>query len=160
MNLMLGEVDFNTVLPIWSTLLWPNRSSPIRPYSTMVYLGGKDQSIATTYGDQVRFFAVTDIDMNNTIVGVFSGHPTSDTHYRARGLYVMPEYQQIGAGSMLVNRVINAALEAERDICWCIPRVNNALFFERSGFVRTSEPTKVDMEFGPNVYMARALLPL
>jgi GNAT superfamily N-acetyltransferase len=159
MNLTLGEVDFSTVLPIWSTQLWPGRQSPIRPVSTMVYLGGKDQSIATKYTNDARFWAITDSDMNGQIVGVFSGHPTSETHYRARGLYVLPAYQRLGVGVMLVNSVVLAASAAQREVCWCIPRVVNTLFFEKCGFVQTSLPTIVDMEFGPNVYMARALLP-
>lgn len=157
MNLVVHESTFAAILPMWE-LLWPGRVSPIRPYSTMVYLGGKDQSIATTYGNQARFFAVIDQD-GDQMAGVFSGHPVSDTHYRARGLYVDPRYQSLGVGTLLVANVVNAAMMADADVCWCIPRVPNVSFFQSCGFVQTSEPTTVDMEFGPNVYVARALLP-
>ena len=158
MNLIMKPSDYATVLPVWENLLWPGRVSTIRSYSTMIYLGGKDQSISTKYVDDVRFYKVIDQD-GNRLVGVFSGHPTSDTHYRARGLYVNPDYQGLGVGTLLVQTVVNAAMMADCDICWCIPRVVNVPFFESCGFVQTSEPTTVDMEFGPNVYMARALLP-
>jgi len=158
MNLIMREIEFAKILPVWRDLLWPGRVSTIRPYSTMVYLGGKDQSISTKYADDARFFSVTDQD-GNRLVGVFSGHPTSDTHYRGRGLYVNPDYQRLGVGTMLVQTVVNAAQVADRDVCWCIPRVANVAFFQSCGFVQTSAETTIDMEFGPNVYMARALLP-
>lgn len=158
MNLILRETDFATVLPIWTNLLWPGRVSTIRPWSTMVYLGGKDQTIATGFGPQARFFSVTDQD-GNKLVGVFSGHQTSATQYRARGLYVDPDYQGLGVGTLLVENVVNAAMTADCDLCWCIPRVPNMPFFQSCGFVQTSDPTTVDMEFGPNVYAARAILP-
>lgn len=159
MNLILDEVDFDTVLPMWSNSLWPGRVSPIRPVSTMMYLGGKNQDIAKKYTDQARFFAIYDGDLNNKLTGVFSGHPTTEVHYRARGLYVLPQYRRQGVGFQLVNAVLNAAFLAHRELCWCIPRLQNQMFFWRCGFATVSMPTTVDMEFGPNIYMSRVLVP-
>lgn len=152
MILDIIEVDFDTVLPFWRDRLWPGRGSPIRPVSTMTFLGGYDLTIKQ---QKARFFAA--YRNGGQMIGVFSGHPTSDTHYRARGLYVIPEYQQMDIGTNLVRQVVIAAAEANRDVCWCIPRVYNTDFFQKCGFSIASKPFTEGVEFGPNVYMARTV---
>lgn len=111
--LNIVEVDFPTVLPMWRNVLWPGRSSPIRPVSSMVFLGGYDLSIYD-YTNQARFFGVYDESAN--LIGVFSGHPTSDTEYRARGLCVVPTFQDLGIGTNLVNMVTRVAAQAGREV--------------------------------------------
>ena len=150
------EVDFPTVLPLWTSVLWPGRVSPIRPVSSMVFLGGYDLSIYN-YTNQARFFGVYDASAN--LVGAFSGHPTSDTEYRARGLCVIPSFQNIGIGTNLVNAITRVAAESGREVCWCLPRVANMQFFQTCGYTTMSAPFTDGVEFGPNVYMAHALLP-
>jgi GNAT superfamily N-acetyltransferase len=151
------EVDFPTVLPMWRDVLWPGRSSPIRPVSSMVFLGGYDLSVYKKYTNQARFFGV--YDESATLVGVFSGHPTSDTEYRARGLCVLPSFQDVGIGTNLVNTVTRAAADAGREVCWCLPRIANVQFFQTCGYSVMSQPITQGVEFGPNVYMAHAILP-
>ena len=114
-------------------------------------------AIRANYTDQVQFFGVYDV--TGTLVGVFSGHPTSDTEYRARGLYVMASVGRLGIGRALVDTVVNAASSAGREVCWCLPRVANVTFFQMCGFEPMSPPFSQNVEFGPNVYMARAILP-
>ena len=155
--LNIVEVDFPTVLPLWSTVLWPGRSSPIRPVSSMVFLGGYDLTIYAKYTAQARFFGVYDESAN--LIGAFSGHPTSDTEYRARGLCVLPSFQDIGIGTNLVNAVTRIAASAGREICWCLPRIANTQFFQKCGYSVMSQPITQGVEFGPNVYMAHAIIP-
>ena len=152
------EVDYATVFPMWQNVLWPGRKSPIMPVSTMVFLGGYDLTIRPKYTDQARFFGVYDESAN--LVGVFSGHPTSETEYRARGLCVVPSFQDIGIGTNLDNVVTRAAAEAGREVCWCLPRIANTQFFQTCGYSVMSGAITVGVEFGPNVYMAHAILPL
>lgn len=154
---VVTTIDYETILPVWTNLLWPGRVTPIRPVSTMMLLGGYDMSILTKYIDDALFFGV--FDTNGDIAGVFSGHPTSDRDYRGRGLYVRPDAEQQGIGTALVEAVVNMASTAGRDICWSLPRVPNVPFFQSCGFVPMSGPTSEGMEFGPNVYMGRAIIP-
>jgi GNAT superfamily N-acetyltransferase len=153
------EVDFPTVLPIWRDVLWPGRVSPIMPVSTMVFLGGYDMSIRANYTSMARFFAVYyETDSGNNLAGVFSGHPVSDTEYRARGLCVLPSFQNLGIGTNLVNAVTQAATDAGREVVWCLPRIANVEFFQSCGYSVMSGPITSGVEFGPNVYMAQAIL--
>jgi GNAT superfamily N-acetyltransferase len=69
----------------------------------------------------------------------------------------LPAFQSTGIGRSLVHAVVKAAGNAGRTLCWCIPRETNVMFFEMCGFVPMSNPTTIGMEFGPNVYMARAI---
>lgn len=154
--IVVTTINFDTIFPIWKDLLWPGRVTPIRAVSTMTLLGGYDMSIPDKYETQAMFFGVFDPDGN--IAGVFSGHPTSDSEYRGRGLYVRPDLGQQGIGRALVEAVVNMASNAGCDLCWSLPRVANVPFFQKCGFVPMSAPTN-EFEFGPNVYMGRAIVP-
>lgn len=154
--IVVTTIDFDTIFPVWHNLLWPGRASPIRPVSTIMLMGGYDMSILTKYESQAMFFGVYDADGN--LAGVFSGHPTSDSEYRGRGLYVRPDVGQQGIGRALVETVVNMASNTGRDLCWSLPRVANVPFFQKCGFVPMSSPV-TDFEFGPNVYMGRAVVP-
>lgn len=124
----------------------------------MVLLGGYDMSIRKKYTDQARFFGV--YDNEDKLAGVFSGHPTLDTEYRARGLWVRQDMRQRGIGRNLVRAVLAAADDAGCEVCWALPRVQNEDFFKRNGFVTMSKPFTDGVEFGPNLYMAHAIMPV
>ena len=150
-------VDFETVLPVWQTKLWPGRVSPIRPVCPMMFLGGHDMNIITLYADQVKFFGV--YNAAGDLAGVSSGHPTSETHYRNRGLHVDPSFDRQGIAHALLGAVVNAAVDAGRDVIWGLPRLPNVPFYIMHGWVEMSGPITEDVEFGPNIYMARPLAP-
>src|SRR3569833_3638642 len=111
----IRPTDFQTVLPFWRDKIWPGRQSPIRPLSTMLYLGGYDVSIMERYKDDVRFFVAYD---GNMMVGVTSGHPTSKQHFRHRTFYVEPNFQRLGIGAALMAHVEQAGAEAGCDLIW------------------------------------------
>jgi GNAT superfamily N-acetyltransferase len=157
--MILEETSFEEILPFWQ-LLWPGRKSPIEPASSMLYLGGYDVSIKTRY--QPRFFAVklyreTDDGWITYPVGVNSGHQTSETHYRSRGIWVDPSLKLRGMGRMLIDAVEKAARQAGCSTLWSIPRQSAMPFYKRCGFMPTSYYFKDDMEFGPNCYAMKAL---
>ena len=156
---VIRQIDFDTILPMWRDQLWAGRASPILPVSTMKYLGGYDTKIRAKYTDLAVFLGMFD-EETNTLIGVFSGHPTSPDRFRARGLFVMPLYRGIGLGRQLVQAVIKEAHSYGADFIWCIPRVNNVQFFEQCGFVPVSSSFNDErVEFGPNLYMAQPLMP-
>ena len=148
------SVDFDTILPKWQTMLWPGRKSTIRPVCPMVFLGGYDMRILNHEKQAVYYAAYDGI---NTLIGVCSGHPTSHSAYRCRGLWVAPAYQSLAVNENLVRAVYNTAKAHGFELLWSIPRVGNTDFFARMGFVQMSEPFTENVEYGPNVYMGRAI---
>ena len=147
----LEEIKFNEILPYWRDRLWPDRISPIEPASSMLYLGGYD--ITIKYFNQPTFFA---IKVDGLIVGVNSGHQTSDTDYRSRGIWVDPDFKMFGNGRRLIDA---AEVEARRlgcNILWSCPRQSALSFYLRCGFKQTSEFDN-EFEFGPNCYAMKEL---
>ena len=146
-------VDFETVLPIWKEKLWPNRTSPIKPMSSMKYLGGYDMSIYEKY--QPTFFVVYNVV--GEIVGVNSGHRTSDKLYRSRGIWVDPRYRKKGISGVLFCELYGQAMKENCTALWSIPRQSALPAYEKYGFEKTSEFFDEGMEFGPNCYVYKEL---
>ena len=146
-------IDFETVLPFWRRRVWPGRQSPIRPVTTMTFLGGYDMTILDKYIDDVRIFGAFH---GKRMIGVTSGHPTSETHFRHRTFYVRPMYQGKGIGCALMAAVEQAARDAGRQLIWGLPRVPMVPFFLAHGWSKVSDEVTEGMEFGPNVYVAKS----
>lgn len=147
----LCEVTFEDVLPIWRDKLWPDRTSPIEPASSMLYLGGYNIDIKK---NPVRFFAVRD---GTETVGVISGHQTDGMFYRIRGTYVEPDAKLRGVGRMLVAAVDMAGQDAGCGLVWGAPRQVSLPFYLKCGFIQTSDFFDEGMEFGPNCYMLKGI---
>jgi len=148
-------IDFDTILPVWQQFLWPGRSSTIRPVCPMLFLGVYDMKVCDKYVEDTVFYGA--YDSSNLLCAVCSGHPTSATDYRLRGLYCLPDYESLGLRQNMIQAIYNAAKAVKRDVVWCMPRLGAVDFFERSGFVQMSEPFIDNVEYGPNVYMARMI---
>jgi GNAT superfamily N-acetyltransferase len=146
------SVDFETVLPIWQTEIWPGRVTPIKPMAPMTYLGGYDMDIPNLY--QPTFFAI--FDDTARVIGTTSGYQTSADHYRCRTMYVNPEFRRRGLALALVQAVEQGAIQAGCDLVWGLPRVSPMVaMFEKCGWMQVSDPITEGMEFGPNVYMMK-----
>lgn len=146
-------IDFETILPIWQNKLWPNRKSPIRPMSSMTYKGGYDTDIYIKY--QPTFFAVYNIV--GEIIGVNSGHKTSDNLYRSRGIWVDPRYRRKGVSGVLFCELHGQAMKEGCKAIWSIPRKQALSAYEKYGFRCTSSFFNEGMEFGPNCYVYKEL---
>lgn len=157
----IRPTDFETVLPFWRDKIWPGRQSPIRPVSTMLYLGGFDVSIHDRYKNDVRFFAaywdgVGSYDRDH-MIGVTSGHPTSKQHFRHRTFYVEPAFQRLGIGAALMAAVEQAGADAGCELIWGLPRNYMVPFFLSRGWIQASGEITEGVEFGPNVYVSKML---
>ena len=131
---MLTELNWKEIHIIWTTHLWPNRSSPIEPVSAMCFLNGHNManmvSIPTFYGYIV----------NDKIVGVNSGHACPDqNNYRSRGLWVDPNYRGRGIGQQLLTATINQGLQEGYDQIWSYPRRSSWPTYRAVGFALASE---------------------
>ena len=142
-------VKFEDILPIWQNKLWPNRKSSIKPMSSMMYQGGFDMSIYKKY--EPTFFVVYNVV--GDIIGVNSGHRTSDKLYRSRGIWVDPLYRRKGIAGILFCETFGQAMREKCNGVWSVPRKDALLAYEKVGFKKTSQFFDEGMEFGPNCYV-------
>jgi GNAT superfamily N-acetyltransferase len=148
---IVRESDFDTVLPFWRDKLWPGRETPIKPISSMAYLGGYDMDI---YKYKPVFFVAEE---NQEIVGVISGFQTAPGWFRSRGVWVDPQVTGRGYGRALMNALENSAVAHQCANLWTIPRQSAMPYYERMGFGRTSDWFDQGVEFGPNAYALKQM---
>lgn len=130
---MIKEIDFKTIKEIWQQHLWPDRIN-ITPLSNLRY---KDiPNILISQHHTAKFFAYY---VDNKIVGVNSGHPSSRIHYRSRGLWVDPEYRKQGIGTSLLLYTIEQTKKEGKFFCWSLPRKQSLTTYLNAGFEKTSD---------------------
>ena len=71
---------------------------------------------------------------DGTLVGVNSGHKTSDTHYRSRGLWVDPSFRKQGIAQMLFQMTEQQAVDECCSFVWSVPRKTALSAYQRFGF--------------------------
>lgn len=145
-NSTIREIDWNEILPVWQLKLWPNRKSKIEKTSAMTFDGSIDMSFMIE--DSLFLGAFVD----DTLVGVNSGHRAGINAFRSRGLYVDPLYRGNGIASSLLARTILIAALHKCTYVWTIPRKSSLPTYERAGFVKCSDWIEEGVEFGPNCY--------
>lgn len=138
--------DFSEVAPIWREKLW-SAEYDFQPTSCMIYPIGYDIDIPKKYS--AVFFVAED---GNKIVGVYSGHLTSDEHFRARGLYVDPEYRGQGISRQLFNLILAEAQKQNAKLLWTTPRQGSWATYASFGFTQDSEFMTEGFRYGPNCY--------
>ena len=145
---VISQISFNDILEIWTTGLWKDRESPIKPMSSMTYLGGYDMSI---YNNVPTFFAVKE---GNKIVAVNSGHMTIDGYYRSRGLWVDENHRHKGHTYSLFDALFEVAKAEKAKFVWSLPRDNSVGAYLKNGFSIASKVTN-NFELGPHYYVVR-----
>ena len=135
----IRTISFEDILPIWKNDLWPNRVSEITPTSAMSFLRG--YCYENMKGSPTFFGYVID----DTLIGVNSGHLTKDRGYRSRGLYVSPEYRGRGIGTMLLRTTIDQARTEGAEMCWSYPKYTSWKTYQTAGFTLASIWEKSEM---------------
>lgn len=153
MKFIVEKISFELIQSIWSDNLWSGRSSPIRPMSSMVYKGGYDLSIYNRYNP--TFFGIK--DLTGTIIGVNSGHRTSDLEYRSRGLWINLEYRNLGLSRALFESLEIQAKSEQCEYIWSIPRKESLYAYTKFGFLQSSNFFNDGVEFGPNCYVIKEI---
>ena len=128
------KITFEDILPLWKTELWPNRESAIEPMSVMTwpYEGDPDEYDMSIMEKFQPTFVGVEID--GKLVGVNSGHRTSDRHYRSRGIWVSPAYRELGIAQTLFNLTELQAITEGCEMLWSIPRETALSSYTRFGF--------------------------
>lgn len=159
------ECRFEDVLPVWSSELWPGRTSAIEPTSAMKWLGGIDMSLMNS---KPTFWCVSSEARTNETssdartIGVLSGHfggiistdSGTERAYRTRGLWVAPESRGKGVARTLMQAAFEQASTENCTLVWTFPRQTSMPFYKSMGFslvgswIGNNDPRAG--EFGPN----------
>jgi len=146
------KIRYQDILPIWKTKLWPGRTSRIEEISCMLYQKGYNGEIYDLY--EPTFWGIYH---ENKLVAINSGHRSSETDSRSRGLWVDINYRRNGLTRLLFNSLFEQAIKENASLVWSCPRKAALPAYEASNFRKTSDWFDERMEFGPNCYVKKIL---
>lgn len=151
----IERLNFKTVESIWSTKLWPNRTSAIETHSAMTWpFEGNPESIDMNIFNYPATFWGAYLD--NKLVGVNSGHKTTDEQYRSRGIWVDPEYRKRGVAQMLFLLTAHQAKIEGCELLWSIPRKTALPAYTKFGFETVGDYIITETS-DANIYVKLAL---
>jgi GNAT superfamily N-acetyltransferase len=150
------KISFEQICNVWKVELWPDRVSAIEPQSAMTwpFEGTPEQYDMNIFEYNPVFWGVY---IDNKLVGVNSGHRTTDTQYRSRGIWVNPQYRKHGVSQMLFNMTEHQAKIEGCNMIWSIPRKSALPAYTKFGFETVGDYFDEGMEFGPNIYVSKDL---
>ncbi len=149
------KISFEDILPIWENKLWPNRESAIEGVSAMTwpYEGNPEPIDMNIFDYQPTFYGVF---MDNKLVGVNSGHRTTDTQYRSRGIWVDPDYRKRGVAQLLFVLTEHQARIEKCEMMWSIPRKTALTAYTKFGFTTVGDFIVTETA-DANIYVKKVL---
>lgn len=151
-NWLITEISYDDILPIWREHLWPNRTSPYETHSAMTWPYTSDIIYdMDIFNYPAIYWGFYD---NDQLCGVNSGHATSDTEYRSRGLWVDPLWRSEGVGTTLLTKTLDHAKDLGYSMIWSLPRVSSVGAYYRAGFVDIGSQVKTETS-DANIYVRR-----
>jgi GNAT superfamily N-acetyltransferase len=149
------RLNFKTIESIWSTKLWPSRTSAIESHSAMTwpFEGNPDSIDMDIFNYPATFWGVY---LDNKLVGVNSGHKTTDEQYRSRGIWVNPEYRKRGVAQMLFLMTAHQAKIEGCEMLWSIPRKTALPAYTKFGFETVGDYIITETS-DANIYVKLAL---
>lgn len=127
------KISFDDILPIWQDELWPHRESAIETHSAMTWpFSWPDTEIDMSIFEYEPVF--WGVFMDNMLVGVNSGHRSSEVEYRSRGIWVDPSYRKTGVAQMLFEMTQHQARIEQCEMIWSIPRKTALKAYTKFGF--------------------------
>jgi Acetyltransferase (GNAT) family len=149
--LYVRELSWEEISQVWETCLWPQRTTAIRPMSSMCFMGGFDLSIY----DRFRPW-FCGLFINSNLVGVISCHKSALTEMRLRGIWMDEQWRNRGLSDHLFAFVDETAIGEDCDYIWSFPRLSTWPVHAKAGYEMVSGPIE-NGDFGPNVYAVKRL---
>ena len=151
----ISRITFKEIDYIWKKHLWPNRSSAIETHSAMTwpFEGKPDQYDMKVFEYPATFWGAY---LDNKLVGVNSGHKTTDEQYRSRGIWVDPEYRKRGVAQMLFLMTAHQAKVEGCEMLWSIPRKIALPAYTKFGFETVGDYIVTETSEA-NIYVSLAL---
>ena len=132
MQYTLKTVSFDTILPIWEQNLWSSRESAIKTHSSMTWPFDNDVEYdMEIYKYPATYWALL---VDDKIIGVNSGHKTSDTQYRSRGLWVDEKFRKKGLAQIILTASEQYAKQEKCKMIWTVPRKTALVAYTKCGF--------------------------
>ena len=152
----LGLIQFEEIELVWKEKLWPGRTSSIESHSVMTwpYSNNPLEYDMDIFKYPATFFAAYD---KNKLVGVNSGHKTSNKLYRSRGLWVDSDYRKQGIAQLLFDSTETQARLECCDAVWSIPRKTALSAYQRFGFETVGDFFGTETS-DANIYVIKNLL--
>ena len=151
----IERLTFEQIFDVWNDKLWPNRQSPIETHSAMTWpFEGSPRPIDMNIFTYTPTFWGMFID--NKLVGVNSGHKTSDTQYRSRGIWVDPEYRGNGLAQYLFTITEHRAILEKCNMIWSIPRKTALSSYTNYGFDTVGDFIKTETSEA-NIYVKKII---
>jgi GNAT superfamily N-acetyltransferase len=153
---VVQQITFEQILPIWKNKLWPNRVSKIETHSAMTWPSSHPNQPydMNAFNYPIYFFGSY---KNDRLIGVNSGHLTSPTEFRSRGLWVDPEFRGMGLAKQLLEKTIQQAIQSNASLIWSLPRITSLDTYHSVEFTTVGEVINEGVEFGPNIYCCLSL---
>ena len=145
----IEESSFSEVVVYWCRYLWPNRDSEIEDVSYINSSGNIDLSMQPK--DKIYLIAKKN-DASKEVIGVISGHSSSQNEYRVRGVWVSEDWRKQGIGSDLLKQLILRIPKKKYSHIWVMPRQRVMPFYADNNF--SVEKEIFHYEFGPH-YIAK-----
>lgn len=153
-NWAITEITFEDILPVWQEHLWPHRNSDYETHSAMTWPYTSETAYdMTVFDNPAIYWGFYD---NEQLCGVNSGHATSDTEYRSRGLWVDPIWRGEGVGTALLTKTVEHAESEGYVMCWSLPRVDALGVYQRAGFSEVGEVIETETS-DRNIYVRQYL---
>ena len=151
----IERLDFKTIEDVWKTKLWTNRTSPIETHSAMTWpFEGNPEPIDMNIFNYPATFLGAFID--NKLIGVNSGHRTTNEQYRSRGIWVDPDYRKKGVAQMLFLMTAHQAKVEGCEMLWSIPRKTALPAYTKFGFETVGDYIITETS-DANIYVKLAL---
>jgi GNAT superfamily N-acetyltransferase len=151
----IERLTFEQIFDVWNDKLWPDRQSPIETHSAMTWpFEGSPQPIDMNIFTYTPTFWGMFID--NKLIGVNSGHKTSDTQYRSRGIWVDPEYRGNGLAQYLFTITEHRAILEKCNMIWSIPRKTALSSYTNYGFDTVGDFIKTETSEA-NIYVKKII---
>tara|TARA_B100000900_G_scaffold266386_1_gene227300 strand:+ start:4499 stop:4963 length:465 start_codon:yes stop_codon:yes gene_type:complete len=146
------RLSFEQISSVWQEHLWPNRQSPIETHSAMTwpYEGDPVEYDMDIFKYPATFFGA--VVGHNQIIGVNSGHRTTEGHYRSRGIWVNPENRRLGISQLLFEATKNQAITEGCNMIWSIPRKIALPAYTKFGFETVGDYIKTETSES-NIYV-------
>ena len=151
----IERLNFEKIESIWQTKLWPNRTSAIETHSAMTwpFEGNPDPINMDIFNYPATFWGAY---LDNKLVGVNSGHKTTDKQYRSRGIWGDPEYRKRGVAQMLFLMTSHQAKVEGCEMIWSIPRKTALPAYTKFGFQTVGDYIVTETSEA-NIYVSLAL---
>ncbi len=155
-GLLFKKIQFSEILPVWKNNLWPQRESLIETHSAMTWpFQGDPEPIDMKIFEFNPVFWGAYLD--NKLVGVNSGHKTSHTQYRSRGIWVDINHRRQGIAQTLFTLTQHQAQIEKCDMMWSMPRISALGVYLTHGFI--CQGNTFGTETSPeNIYVKKDLI--